>query len=111
MKDKSGKDIKPGDIIVYGKALGRCAGMQYGKVLYITLSDNKYHYIGSGHPRKVEKVRFVGIDDGWKKSLQKASTLEFSERILVVSRKQVNAQALKLLDSIKLSDYPKPESK
>lgn len=113
MKDKSGKDIKPGDIIVYGKALGRCAGMQYGKVLYITLSDNKYHYIGSGHPRKVEKVRFVGIDDGWYegKSLQKPSTLEFSERILVVSRKQVNAQALKLLDGIKLADYPKPVEK
>lgn len=110
MKDKSGKDIKPGDIIVYGKALGRCAGMQYGKVLYITLSDNKYRYMGL---RKVEKARFIGVDDGWddEKSLQKPSTLEFSERILIVSRKQVNAQALKLLDGIKLSDYPKPENK
>lgn len=100
MKDKAGNTIKPGDIVVYGKSLGRSSGMQYGKVLSIFEAEDRMDYSGKGKMK--EKLRFIGIDDGWgfKKALQKPSTLEFSERILVVTRKQVNAGALKLLDTI-----------
>jgi len=104
MKDKSGKDIKPGDIIAYGKALGRCAGMQYGKVLYITKSADRW-----SPSTKREKIRFIGVDDGWMDEvrLQKPATLEFSERMLIVSREQVNKKALKLLDTIDIAEHQK----
>ena len=106
MKDKAGRTIKPGDIVIYGKALGRSAGMQYGKVISIFEAEDRNYYGDRGTKMK-EKLRFIGIDDGWgfKKALQKPSTLEFSERILVVTRKQVNAGALKLLDTIDEKDH------
>lgn len=108
MKDKAGKDIKPGDLIIYGKAFGRSAGLQYGKVLYVFKGKATYYY----EPKKVEKLQFIGVDDGWlygKVSQQKPSTLQFSDRILVVTRKQVDPKILKSLDSIKLSDFPIPD--
>lgn len=107
MKDKSGKDINPGDIIVYGKSLGRCAGMQYGKVLYITKKPDRW-----SPSTKREKIRFIGVDDGWlydKARLQKPATLEFSDRMLLVGRGQVSAKALKLLDTIDITEYQKEE--
>ena len=100
MKDKAGRTIKPGDIVIYGKSLGRSSGMQYGKVISIFEGPAPYSY--GSRDKMEEKLRFIGIDDGWgfKKALQKPSTLSFSERILVVTRKQVNAGALKLLDTV-----------
>jgi hypothetical protein len=35
MRDKSGRELEPGDFIVYGHALGRCAGLRYGVVLEV----------------------------------------------------------------------------
>lgn len=107
MKDKAGRTINPGDIVVYGKALGRSAGMQYGKIIDLVEVEDHWRYTPTGKPKMTEKLRFIGIDDNWgnRKLLQKPSTLAFGDRILVVTRKQVNAGALKLLDTIDHRDY------
>lgn len=101
MKDKAGRTIKPGDIVVYGKALGRSAGMQYGLVTGVVKTRDRWS------DKLVEKLQFIGVDDGWdeKRSLQKPSTLSFGDRILVVTRDQVEKAALKLLDTIDEKEF------
>ena len=101
MKDKAGRTVKPGDIIVYGKSFGRSAGMQYGKVLGVERKASPYFYPGSTYPKTVERLRFVGVDESLsKRALQKPSTLSYGDRILVVSWQQVGKAALKLLDTV-----------
>ena len=60
--DKAGCDLKPGDFIVYGHALGRCAGLQYGVVLEI-LPPNRKGWTGSKSPRI--RVQGIDLDDNW----------------------------------------------
>ncbi len=78
MKDKAGRELKTGDFIVYGHALGRCAGLQYGIIL---VEDN-----GKGH------ITVRGVDTDWEHHaprLLKKSTLLFGERILRVNSNQI----------------------
>lgn len=100
MKDKSGKDIKPGDLIVYGKSFGRSAGLQFGKVLFLYDAKDEW---GRAPGSKVKKVRFIGVDDGWSEEpprLQKPSALNYSSHIVVLERDQISKKALKLLDTV-----------
>jgi len=95
-KDKSGRVVSIGDFIVYAQAWGRSAGMNYAKVLDIKMSK------AYGATRAYPTLRVIGIDTSWGgKNLQKPSTIVYSDRILVVSPKQVSPRALKTLSKYK----------
>jgi hypothetical protein len=98
-KDKSGKEVKTGDLIVYGHALGRCSGMRYGKVLSVQVSRIRYE-------TKKFHATIWGVDEDSSKPklLSKRSTLQFGERTLVLFRDQVPENILKLLDSVPYED-------
>lgn len=91
--DKCGKEVKPGDLIVYGHALGRCAGLKYGRVTAVKLTKSEY-----SDPEV--KLTVQGVDDDWdqeKPSLTKLGTLKFSKRVLKVSEDQIPKEVLELL--------------
>lgn len=93
--DKAGQQIQPRDFIVYGHALGRCAGLRWGVVVAI------YQPTSFGNEDKIF-ARVRGVDDDWGqrygfKLLSKDSTLQFRDRILKVKESQVHPDALKIL--------------
>jgi hypothetical protein len=107
--DKSGRLIQPGDLIVYGHALGRCAGLQYGKVLAVNWKDERvYDYRTNKWDEDARVPHFTvqGVDQDWSheepKLLKRKGTLQFGDRILVVEREQVPMTVLELLDSVSL---------
>lgn len=95
LKDKSGRTLEPRDYIVYGHALGRCAGLRYGIVKAIYGAGT--HWDGG---QKIH-ARIRGVDDDWQqkefKLLTKDSTLQFGDRILKVTEKQMPPEVLTLL--------------
>jgi hypothetical protein len=96
-KDKVGNELQPGDLIIYGHALGRCAGLRYGKVLYAKESKSAWS------DKTKNNLRVQGVDDDWshmKPELAKPGTLQFSTRILKVRRDQIPANVLALLDGV-----------
>lgn len=92
--DKLGQEITPGVWIVYGHALGRCAGLRIGKVLAVDRGpeDTRCPW------NRQDRITVWGInddyiayhrfnpDDEWAKpkALSKKSTLLFSSRIVVL---------------------------
>ena len=125
MIDKSGREILPGDLVVYGHALGRCAGLQYAKVLKI----HPYKETWRGDGQEKIRVQGVNVNDNdlgvtlsakqlehqkyllehypagkWRgaPSLIKPSTLSFSSRILKITRDQVPPDVLALLDTVEV---------
>ena len=101
VKDKSGREIKINDYIVYGHALGRCAGLKYGKVLafkeFETFHINKDKKIG---------LSVIGIDDDWSSQKpelgKRKGFLQFpEERVLIVSLDQLPKGYKELLDNYK----------
>lgn len=104
MDDKAGNPLMPGDIIVYGHNLGRCAGLRYGKVIKITTKPDPHAY--KDPSKTITKVTVHGVDDDWThrgpELLSKKSTLEFSKRMLKVDRHQVPKELLDLLDTVKI---------
>jgi len=78
MKDKTGRsEIIVGSYIVYGHALGRCAGLKFGKIVKIDRHNDE------------ERYWVLGVDDDWypgsKPELSKIGRLQFPERIIVLS--------------------------
>lgn len=109
--DKAGRELKPGDLIIYGHSLGRCAGLQYGKILAVKFKDDrKYNFKTREHEDiKVPHYTVQGVDGDWghqEPKLRKKGTLQFGDRILAVYRDQVPGAILDLLDSI---TCPAPE--
>lgn len=97
--DKSGHIILAGDLIVYGVAYGRSAGLSYGKVLEVAAP--KENWRGKG---KV-KLRVQGVDKPWGAvQTKKPGTLEFSERVLKITRDYVPADILAHLDKIEVGE-------
>lgn len=98
--DKAGNEIKIGDFIVYGHALGRCAGLRYGKVL-----EFKETEISPWNKNKTTHLKVIGVDDDWIESIrlnERPGTLQFPEsRVLIVSENQIPARFLELLKSYK----------
>lgn len=94
MLDKAGTLIKPGDFIVYGQALGRCASLNYARVTDVGESKDEYNK----HPT----CRVVGVTASFSRGLQlqKPATLHFSERILVVTPQQMDFASFSLLNSV-----------
>jgi hypothetical protein len=111
--DKTGRPLKEGDFIIYGHALGRCAGLQYAKVLAITIGKRGY----LEEPVIKLRVQGVDLDDNFdfedkewtrerKKSpgyervhLLKPSTLAFPSRVLRVTKDQIPVDVFKLLNA------------
>lgn len=95
--DKIGQEIKPGSYIVYGHALGRCAGLRIGKVIKIDeFKENRWGRIGC-------RISVRGVNDDWKhdpiKLTQKLGTLLFPNRIVVLAPELVPQDYRDLLDS------------
>ena len=101
--DKVGRPLKPGDLIIYGHALGRCASLQYGKVLGVLPGK-------PGHASKL-KVQGVRLNDNWNHQsgrtsrdayALRASTLQYPSRVLKVTKSQIPPQVLKVLKKIEI---------
>lgn len=113
--DKAGREVFPGDYIVYGHALGRCAGLQYGRVLDVipAVRDDKYaKYTGI-----CAKIRVRGVDahDNWlgytkqdkgykagKVELLKPGVLCYPSRVLKVEPHQIPEAILGMLEQIEV---------
>ena len=97
--DKVGQEITVGSYIVYGHALGRCAGLRFGKVLRV-----KYEKTDDWSQKKTFKIKVWGIDDEWTSYepvlCSTPGTLNFPDRILVVDSKLVPPDFLALLQNI-----------
>lgn len=99
MKDKAGIELRPGQWIIYGHALGRCAGLQYGVVLSVKPAKGYYH-------KGKDCITVQGVDSDWeghKPRLLKKGTLFFSERILAVFSIQVPDEVRQLLGTVKIT--------
>lgn len=82
--DKMGQEVRVGDRIVYGSALGRCAALRFGKVLKIERLDLEYRLDPVGWSIQVQ-----GIDDSalhcYPLALCKTTgNLQFPDRIVKV---------------------------
>lgn len=99
--DKNGSELKAGDYIVYGQALGRCAGINYGLVLGLTEVEDFDYF--TEKTTKSAKVKFVGMADRWNErdpiTLQsKPSYLYFPQRVLKINRVQMPMRLRLLFD-------------
>ena len=111
-KDKTGTPLQPGDLIIYGHALGRCAALQYAKVLGIQWSKDTW-----GVPTPKVRVQGVDLDDNFNPNvppkLQRISVLSFGPRTLKIPRESVEARTLALLDTVMITEEakatPEPE--
>jgi hypothetical protein len=102
--DKTNREIHVGDFIVYGHALGRCAGLRIGKVLKIKEKESCW----GDKILKGFSITVIGIDDDWADSPYMHSEpklcshvghLLYPNRIIVVDRRNVPQNYLSLLDS------------
>jgi len=101
-KDKLGQEIKVGSYIVYGHALGRCAGLRLGKVLAIN-EKKDWRWIEDRWTYTVQ-----GVDHEWAYEkpwdFEKAQLtnrkgfLAYLTRIVVLNESQVPKEIKKLLD-------------
>lgn len=99
--DKSGHIILPGDLIVYGVAYGRSAGISYGKVLAVTQAAAKPYR--NAAPKA--KIRVQGVDKPWGSvQTKKPGTLEYGERVLKITRDYVPDDILAALDKIEVKE-------
>lgn len=102
MFDKAGRQIQPGDLIVYGHALGRCAALRYG--IAIAVQWSKAEWV---EPKPHLSV--VGVDESgrwnsdkreYEAALCKRGTLQFGDRILKVTEDQMPPEFLALLKTV-----------
>jgi hypothetical protein len=111
--DKAGREVLPGDFIVYGHALGRCAGLQYGRVLAI-LPPTRDRYAG-----ECAKLRVRGVDAndnylGYSNyastykantvELMNSGTLAYPSRVLKVEPHQIPEAVLRMLEQIEVPE-------
>ena len=89
--------MQKGDYIVYGHALGRCAGLRYGLVLDIIMGKSTDY----ADKNPIPKLRVIGVDDDWAHHpvslLSKPSVLQFSKRILKITSDQLPYEVRHLL--------------
>lgn len=100
--DKLGQNIEVGNYIVYGRVLGRGAGLRIGKILAIK-TKNDYTYNNINTYTTVHHFTVIGVNDGWDhhepKLLTKKSTLLFNTRIIVLKPEMLPHKIKTLLDS------------
>lgn len=83
--------IEVGSYVVYGHALGRCAGLKFGKIIKIDELEGAYRYF------------VVGVDDDWDfetPKLSKRGILQFENRIIVLPFEMLPEYAQKLLNDV-----------
>lgn len=105
-KDKAGRVVKKGDIIVYGVAYGRASGLSYGKVIDIVEAKTLRY----GEKKPKIKLKNVGVDNPWVNEghdygfsrNNKPGYLEFTARVLVIPPECVPAAALEILNKIEV---------
>jgi hypothetical protein len=94
--DKLGQEITAGSFVVYGHALGRCAGLRIGKVLSIIA------YPEARRKDERFRIRVRGIDDDCGSCQSKAcetdGILKFPDRIVVLDDAIVPTLYRKLLE-------------
>jgi hypothetical protein len=91
--DKIGKEIKPGVIVAYGHALGRCAAIQIGLVLEVREGEPFGKYQTATKDAARIKVRGFNRGERWSsweedkkwKPLNKDSYLWFPDRCIVLT--------------------------
>lgn len=111
--DKTGREVLPGDYIVYGHALGRCAGLQYGRVVAV-LPPTRDPHMGV-----CAKIRVRGVDahDNWlgyskanrgykadEVELLKPGTLSYPSRVLRVEPYQIPERVRLLLEQVEIPE-------
>lgn len=103
--DKSGHPITVDSYIVYGHALGRCAGLRFGKVLEVT----EKNYDNDVYVSRLDSkwsIRVIGYDDDAlfrsNKVNARAGTLGFPDRILVIPPEWLTEEIRSALDSFVL---------
>jgi hypothetical protein len=97
--DKSRRALAPGDLIVYGHALGRSAGLRYGVVLEL-LPDTEY--FRRNDRESAGRFRVMGIDDHDYRAngpalLSRSSILTYGSRIVKIEPEQMPPQVFHLL--------------
>jgi hypothetical protein len=96
--DKSGHPIEVGSYVVYGHALGRCAGLRFGKVLKI--SPRKARWFDDSD--SAVTIQVIGVDDDWEreepKLCSKPGNLMFPNRTIVLRGYDLPPTIKELLD-------------
>lgn len=95
-KDKLGREIKVGSIVVYGHAMGRSAGLRIGKILSV-IKKSKDH-----NGRQQWSFNVIGVDDDFEgffgiKLNDRKGTLLFRDRIIVIDPEQLPTEYFQLL--------------
>ena len=88
-KDKSGRECKPGDLIVYAVTCSSSAEMKYGKVLEVVK--------GGLRVRGFNGVR-----------LQQIATIPYRDRVLILERHQTPEHLLALFDAVDVEAIGEP---
>lgn len=95
--DKTGRRIDLGDFVVYGHALGRSAGLRFGKVLAIKPRPPRFH------SDPAVSITVIGIEDDWSHRevalCSRVGTLQFPERTVVIEPERMPANLKALLDA------------
>jgi hypothetical protein len=77
--DKAGARVEVGDYIVYGHALGRCAGLRFGRVL-------KIEQVTNWRSNNEWRIQVQGVDDDWDHKTtelcKSKGTLQFPSRTI-----------------------------
>lgn len=111
-KDMFGREIKPGDYIVYAGLADRSAVLRAGQV--IELTHSKPQWDGQEVVPKIKvkswnNFRAQGYsDEGDRSGRQKDVTLEFFDRIVVVDKSQVSDKIISDLDGPICDYFGKP---
>jgi len=97
--DKCGQPITVGAYIIYGHALGRCAGLRIGKVLALKKRRENY----TGDPGV--SITVMGVnDDYWVREIglcNKKGTLMYPNRVVVVPKSMIPETHRELLKDVK----------
>lgn len=93
--DKLGRALAVGDFIVYGHALGRCAGIRIGRILKIKHEVDPYRTYHTPW-----RITVIGVDDDWSfeapRLCQKKGTLMYPDRIVKITEADLPDKILAL---------------
>ena len=103
-RDKLGQELEVGAFIVYGHALGRCAGLKIGRVLTIANGPSERSWWANEHEPAPPswRIRVAGLDDHWGEPLAERitrGTCQFPDRMCVVPRESLAPAIVALLEA------------
>ncbi len=101
-RDKLGQELNVGDFIVYGHALGRCAGLKIGLITSIMDGPTDKGFWRNEHEPAPPtwRIRVSGIDDDWGSHKRVSrGTCQFPSRMCRISRDTLDGRLVELLES------------